>query len=79
MGGTGLVEFVLYVLDQEISIVKEALDILRGLAVLYLCVIDNVKVRRAIFSRLIKPKVTPQISIKGTKSIYSSTQAEATL
>lgn len=59
MGGTWLMEFVTWALEEEglVATVFDSINILRGPIIFYLCVIGNTKVRRAIVFRL-KQKAT---------------------
>jgi hypothetical protein len=57
MGGTWLMEFVSWVLEEDgyIAMIFDSVNILRGPVIFYLCIIGNTKVRRAILSRF-RPK-----------------------
>jgi hypothetical protein len=60
MGGTWLMEFVSWAIDDQgvILTIFDAVNILRGPIIFYLCVIGNSRVRKAIMSRF-KLRVNP--------------------
>jgi hypothetical protein len=57
MGGTWLMEFLSWALESQgkITTIGDAINILRGPIIFYLCVVSNAKVRKAILSHL-QPK-----------------------